>query len=151
MQTCQLGRPRMRPIGCAGKRCGPGAVSQARYANLSFSLSPKIVYVSSPATATVFLFPFCGPKEASVAAPLGGSSQQLRGAPIRVVGSIARPYRTVSSSFGSPAGKQPHFSVRPLPGVGHPPTTPKGKQQMVSSGEAAGEGGSPRGLRFLRS
>ena len=134
----------MRPIGCARKRCGPGAVSQVRYPNLSFSLSLNVVYASSRTRAIVFLFSFCGPKEASVAELLGGSSQQPRGPPISVVASTARPHRTVSSSFRSPTGKQAHVRVRPLPGPGHPPTTPKGKQQTVSSRQDAGEGGSPR-------
>ena len=31
MQTCRLGRPCMRPVGCAQTRYGSGAVSRARY------------------------------------------------------------------------------------------------------------------------
>ena len=64
MQTYRLDRPSMRPVGCARKRCGPGAVSQVRDPNFTFFISLKVVYAPRRTRATVSLLSFCWPKEA---------------------------------------------------------------------------------------
>ena len=76
MQMCRLGRPCMRPAGCARTRCGSGAVSQARRSNYTFSFLTKAIYASSRIRTPPFVVSFCEPKEASVAMLLGESHRQ---------------------------------------------------------------------------
>ena len=80
----RLGRPCMRPVGCARKRCGPGAVSQARRSSYSFSFLQQAIYAPSRIRTPSFVFSFCEPKEAPVAALPGGSHRQPYSSQFRV-------------------------------------------------------------------
>ena len=149
MQTCRLGRPRMRPVGCAQKSCGPGAVSQLRYANLSFSRSLKVVYASSRTRETVFLPPFCWPEKASVAALLGerpSSHVDHRSA----LQPAQRDYIALFLSLSGPlpeSNRTSAFVRCPAPGTRR--GLPKGRSRWSAAGGTQVRAAA-LGLRFFR-